>query len=1050
MELTAIVPQSIMDFMGYINLENYSWLNKCQMAIDYMGDIRIQNGTLLSNFICALSHMLILPFMVATQRSIQEVFAAFHHINPTWGEAQWEMFLIRNVVNRSQWPDMPFIYVRHPELDYCLWDLIQMYQVPNSLVKEVKNRLFLAFVRLDNSLNQELPRLKRFMKHMKIFMQESPPSGDYTHFFKTVFLRPVFHHSLTLDDIDDPTKKRSHTDRIRISDRFAIPAVMRRFVSKTYLFEDLAQLDNMFTKSRANDALVRLQELQLVESASRIELEFYLVEQSSLMIEMATQNYLTGPLVKYSKHIIILPRTINTCYIMATNLGLQALRYAFLTEIVAPKVNENFSISDSKQTRPWAFPILFRTWLEGTTIGQQGIDHLPTTSITQHSDMKKLAIHQVIMATIKLCYIIANKKLYNTWMQDQFKNGSDRFMFRWTSDMNRAMFSMTDAQFYPFYSQFFSLLHTICPTSEDLRQLVFQAAQHQPPLDDYKAPQCSLFTFVESFVFIRAKHAIRKDTIEWLYAWCRSAMQPHHGMIYKKRSYPYLIFSFLDPDVMSALNRMNRALQEFPVFIDTINLLTIRSRSLKQSLPGDNDFQKDFDDTYLTLPCTSENEILLVQYYAFCLSAMLTKQEIHKLVFSCRLAPNHRFESKRFSDDDLMDVDDESSMDYSIQDASINKPLVVDPEDEEAREIMKQLAELEKTYQEARNMNDDEDDEDEDLEMDDFLNAVDNDDSNNYSDDDFSQSSVDRSLNKKFPHGSKKRNRHYMQENQSNVKRARLDDDKDKKIKRHMDRFSSWRKMLFNQMVIKQDIFVSKLPNSLAFPSNQVSPDQRKLELDWFFLLEECSKNKTHDQISPLNASMLDCFNANNAFVLHLAKDSPKHMIDPFWFDSTMYSSTFLQQIQRFSYQNKTMSRNGFFKLMMSSQIRMFFDTELFHIPSIIRMLFHPYPIENAQRHVLETIFESSLWDIGNIQDESLLPSTVAKQTPEEMAKKHMPPPLEKKLPIKPFEPINYGKIPKKGIMFSSFKLDSPSNGKSPLHEKLKPQNASMFGKFKL
>jgi hypothetical protein len=497
-----------------------------------MGSIYLHHGYLLANFVCGLSHLFTLPPFIATQRSIQEVFTIMNHSNPIWTADQWEKYLRRNIL---EWPsswqdekDTAMIELRHPRFNYSLWDCIQMYQTPKIASRDTVDRVFVGFTRFIGDYNDAIPRLQRFVKHLSLFMDDSRSVHDPAVFFKSIFLKPRLR-------LRSNQLKSKYDHLIKIADKFTVPTVMRRFVDQKFFLEDLEQLDTVVSMTRAISIINTLQGLQTVlntMSTPAVQLDFYLIEQTALAVELTVRTYMVGPLATYLNQIYVLPRTLSTCYVLSTNLAFQALKYAFLTEIVSPKVHKQQITEEKIHNRPWTFPIFYRTWLEGTTPSTVAIDFTPTTSITQHPQMKLLAIHQVLLSTIKLCYIIANKKLFNTWMEDSWKNSSDRCLFRWTDTMNQAMFSMEHAQFYYYYAPFFELMARVWLRASTVREMVLAAVQDKPGIDDYFEPRCSILAFVESFIFVRAKHAIRRDTIVWLYDLCKSALHDNGGIFY--------------------------------------------------------------------------------------------------------------------------------------------------------------------------------------------------------------------------------------------------------------------------------------------------------------------------------------------------------------------------------------------------------------------------------------------------------------------------------------------------------------------------------------
>jgi len=124
----------------------------------------------------------------------------------------------------------------------------------------------------------------------------------------------------------------------------------------------------------------------------------------------------------------------------------------------------------------------------------------------------------------------------------------------------------------------------------------------------------------------------------------------------------------------------------------------------------------------------------------------------------------------------------------------------------------------------------------------------------------------------------------------------------------------------------------------------------------------------------------------------HLARDNQKLNVENSWFDSLSYANAFRKQIQTYGYKTNQL-QHKYFTLMSNSNIRMFFDCEVFHIPSTVHRLLRPYPIDETQRHVLECIYESSLWNIDTMKDCHLGISDEPKLSSEEITRRMMPPP---------------------------------------------------------
>lgn len=877
-----------------------------------------------------------------------------------------------------------------------------MYQFPDSISKETYMRIDNAFSILNCPETTEPPRLARFVNNLRLFMG---PLFDSNEFFKTVFLRPRL--------------KKQNSYLVQISNKHTVPTVFRRFHETKFFWEDLTQLDNAFTLSRAMTLVQTLQEgIQAQrKQGQHLSIDFYLVEQSALLVELAIRFYQIGPLVGYLDSLYVLPRTPTTCYILGTTLAIQALRYAFLTEIVSPKMNRNQSSAPTKTleevcNRPWVFPILYRTWLEAVNV--------PGNHITQHPAMKSLALHQTILAMVKLCYLVANKNLFNTWMEDSWKDSEERSSWIWTNSMQRAMFPMDHPSFFPYYSRFFCLLARLWSTPLQVRSMIVEATQNLPSIDDYLAPKCSIFAFVESFVFVGASHGIRRDAIEWLYDLFDKNMNTQVDAmeidVDGTRCFRmeivllpcYLLISliitqamFLDDHTeLSDSRRVQALIRDFPNALALINILAAKNSKRVSPLPGDSWEQTQWDSMYITLSADEpDTSSIMIMYYTLCMATQWTEYEVQRLALSCRLAPNHRLTSKDTNAPSKEENEAPASLEESSMDNSVRSNL-----DDEADEIMKQLEghfncnflkvktrfqslfclEMQRRHALLCGNEEDELTESQLLDLAEQESSMDS--------DDFSQSFDASEPNK----GSRKRARANSIQLRLN-KRLKCDDalpDKFDKIPySKLTRWSFWSQMIFNQMILKQEVFTSNNHSVSLTP-----PPQCQIELEFFSTLEECSKitdihHFDYDKLPVLRNGFMDCFSKNNAFVMHLGKDNQNLNIDPSWLDSSIFAQTFSQQIHQYAYKTNQLHKDGYFNLMLKSQIRMFFDCEIFHIPSTIYQLLSPYPCQSAQRQVLESVFESSLWQMDDYKKEFLIPAQSPKLTPAELAQKFMPPP---------------------------------------------------------
>lgn len=682
---------------------------------------------------------------------------------------------------------------------------------------------------------------------------------------------------------------------------------------------------------------------------------YYLVEQTALMTTLTIQFYLASPsLQSYQRNIHVYPRTATTCYLVATAEAMKVLFYCQIPNMErrighGRSVNSDNPHQQSKflvrMERPPIFPVLLRTWLECQW----------NAEIPRKEFIEAIGMQQVLLTVLRWCYLAGNKDLTNTWFSDNLDAYANYNKWEWIRDgdgMNASMLSIRDPNFVPFYSNLFSLLTVGWTDLSDLRKNLILAKKGQPDMDDYLAEgPCSIFAFIESFVFIQGIHAIRFDIIDWL----------------------------MQTIIVSEEYRAKEIQTQYPpaqMLVRTLFSLAIQQKEKNKTIQINSARERQWRNSWLILHSDIPNRHMLIQcYYLLILLPLWKENEAREMILSCRLAPRYPL-------------------------GEFYEPTVPDPMDVESKPRKPQEEEVEEAdriFEELMHASKDTNEEEEEAptsahdllegifrgtsEMSsvDLSSSMDDYDS----DDNFSYSSMDESdnelapkvhLNTSFKLKRKRRtkreevDRNYVQ---AKFKRRRVTDEKEEeekkveeavKIKRSYTKWNTFTQLLTRREIVT--ISDGGIPQPLPIPRHQ-SVHVRECQIEFFAALEDCIRDRNmslehHDLVEAVmnNQLFTKAIEYQNRFVVYFGMDNLQKLYriqSSSVFTSANYVTHIMEKISKInSFHYQKFAQEVFSKYAC----RLYFDHEVLFIPGIIDRVVSEFSMETYQRQVLEFIFD--------------------------------------------------------------------------------------------
>jgi len=419
------------------------------------------------------------------------------------------------------------------------------------------------------------------------------------------------------------------------------PVVMRQFNSAHFLMHDIEELKNPHT-------LELVDALKLTADPTGC---YFLLEQSAFMIKLLVDYYMVPHQARFK--LTVLPRTSNSCYLIGSSESVRMFRQCQLVDMLTDcniyrKYRTNYSANLRSKLRglkqPPMFPVVVRTWIDSTSSASIGVQN------DQNSNGRYLCavgLQQVLLTLVRWCYMAAQKDLTNTWFSNVWSSmtetaDTDRHLrFSWNTRetegaMSAAMLDPNNVNFHSFYSHFFLLLERGWASAVDLRKSILEAVLTPPGIDDYVHPgDCSLFAFVESFVFINATHMIAWDVIEWLHAGVQ--LLEFSALTLEEAQARQLNFN--------TIAFMTEMARNFPPLVPLANSLMQLYHLQQTRVNIDSTYKYELYKKWLLLDSVDipQREFLVHTYYMLASCSLWSSSEVRRFLLGCRLAPRSHY-----------------------------------------------------------------------------------------------------------------------------------------------------------------------------------------------------------------------------------------------------------------------------------------------------------------------------------------------------------------------------------------------------------------------
>lgn len=906
------------------------------------------NYTTLAGLCDFLAHLLELDPLYTTQHTIEEALEMLFTPHEHWHEdLYWEAWLRRlpmHEVSISFHPANWWLYRTHPVLERSFKDFLIYFDH----LEEGNRQRFLAqypeqknlMIRFDQLMhrNSGFDFVNSSNKLLKNWIRQSY-DRLVTHvinasYYKNIFVKPNFH---------EQTLRQK-----QLMNLSAVCCVIRKFLQPNQDFvQDVLLLQAPFL-------VQRLEQMKLWPYPhNTLDLEYYLVEQTALALHWTLFYYFNDPLLQpFRQQLFVVPRTSTTCYLVGTHDALRALRYGQLNNMDMtiprdPKIRLRRRHQYFLMESPPTFPVLIRTWNECVDMTH----HQPTS-------IQVIGLRQVLLTMVRNCYLAGGKILANTWYKDVTVNTRQAAAYsrwEWNEEaLAQGLYSTAvPAQFIDFYQRFFILLQKGWNSPFAVRRALVEAKLNQPGMDDYQAPQGSIFTFVESYVFVRAPHAIHQDIVSWL-----------------------------DTQVI----------RDFPAgvrLVNTLGRIKASQDAKTASLFSISSREREWREKWIILDpaIVPRTDLLLDTYYLLCHLPQWTEQEARTLLLSCRLAPGSPLldempNSPMDEEESMVDQDDENSFSSSSRSQA-------EAPSEWSLENLDQI------------LNFIESDADENTASIDVSSAADDYDS----EDNFSCSSMDeeggfapppnlqlttgvkmrkrkRSSSKASEGGNgeqkiyKKQRRHSASrlhdaaaakpEQVKDEEEGEEEHDQEEKMTNsESTKFQQWN--YFNTIVTRREVLVRNLDGPTTDTFIQAAPQPLlPWQLQFFAALEDMVHNRNvslDEAVIARSVELSQSFlytlaNRGNTYTIYFGRDNLDKItnIKSTWFDSQHYMQTIWTKIAQIkSYAIQKLAQESLAKL----GCRYYFDHEVICIPAIIDRIISRYGAHSHQRQFLELTFEA-------------------------------------------------------------------------------------------
>jgi hypothetical protein len=950
------------------------------------------------------------------QRTLENCLSAFasdekEMDNPIF----WEAFLRRttiaecSIIPQEQW----WIHTIHPKMKISFW-LFCLYFFHRE--PQVVTAYLTTYPQFQETMNYFDYLLD--MAHSQTY-HPVDHSSQSKNWFRSFFEKLVSH---TINESNDDVLRRffvrprlntaEKTPIIKMMNLPAVPCIMRQFTSPDAFLADVNQLQIPHFSAT-------LTKVGLHPTSGSPSLIYALVEQTALVMELSINYYMAQTVTRpYKQQIFIYPRTTTTSYLIASPSALRVLRYCQLSDLTRqlphsrntdPKENKNQVTAAMKVDHPPLFPVLMRTWLECQWKGSSTLE-------------EAIGLYHSLINIVRWCYLSNQKNLTNTWFVDEKNAALSYHSWKWVGcrkpgdqplafpGMVESMLPVGDPNFVSFYSNFFGLIACGWRNLADLRKAMMEAKLKQPDMDDYlNTGPCSIFAFVESFIFINAVHAIRFDNIDWLAEMVSTC--------------PNLVQHF------PPITRLVRTL------CDLKKLQT--EKNAHMLIIGQRETQ--WRQTWLVMNRSIPNVDMLIQcYYMVCLLPDWSEEQARRLLLGCRLAPRYPLEdlSQPYAyapgeGDEASDMDisstsyqeereEENTLDFSDPNAVFNEIL--------KSTIMNDKKDKKKKKKKSTN-----EENSGDTETDDFLDSLfqqttksqsseepssidicsmadDSEDNFSFSADESSDASSPgmhlktlfqirkkrkRQSGENVVHAKTKRQRRLSETKypQDDMEIEKADEASEVRADATLRKnYCKWN--MFTQVLSRREIATLRAPTQGAMTPPNQPLYQTQCQLEFFACLEDFIRDR-NISLNPTtiidsvtaNQIFLHTFNASHHYVVYFGTDNldKLYKIQSDRFTSFNYTGIFMEKIAKI----KSLSYQQFAQNVFSKyRCRLYFDHEVLQIPSVIDRLTSHHPMQSYQRLLIEHVFEQI-----PRQDYHMLPPS--------------PPETSRPTPVAPILPLN-------------------------------------------